>query len=123
MAVDCGQDVQNIGVSKCNKILQLPRGILEAPPNHKFTAAELADPELFKAAVLALLYGPKGSRGYLWPFFVAFENVSEAAIYQETALADIKVRDGKYRLRFSMTLDICLHRAMYTHRSSGGKSA
>lgn len=123
MPVECGEDKQNLGVSKCNKILQLPRGFLEVPPGFFFTPAQMADADLFKAAVLDLLYGPSGQRGYLWPFAQTFENVSEAAVYQETPLSDLKVRDGKYRFRMGFAVDLCLHKAMYTHRSSGGKSA
>lgn len=121
METTCVVDKKNLGVTKCTKIIGLPRYMIETPVDFKFTPEDMADLTTFRTALEALLYGPVGQRGYLWPFFHAFENVSEAAVRQETALADLHVRDGKYRFRFHIAADLCLHRAMFSHRATQGR--
>lgn len=120
---ECTTVKKNIGLDRCNKILQLPRGILEAPPGFKFTPEDYASSSALKAAIEDLIYAPIGSRGYLWPFATDFENASEAPVYQETPLSDMKVRNGKYRFRYYFSIGMCNHKAAFTHNSQGGQSA
>lgn len=111
----CKTDKENIGFTRCNALMSLPQQMIETPPDFKLTPAQAADPLVWQA----LLLDAKSKRGYLWPEFASVEDVSEDAIYEETALTDIAVRDGKYRYRVGIAKDLCTHKAMYTHRGSG----
>lgn len=114
-AEDCVVVEKNLGVTRCTKLPALPRCIIETPLNFRFTAAQAIDSEFWQDAMLA----NSGVRVWLWPFFKGFEDKSEEAVYEENALADLLVRDGKYRFRFMIKEDLCLHKAMFTHRSQG----
>lgn len=109
---------KNLGKSICTNLPQLPRGMFTVPEDFEATPAEAIDPAFWQAALKAA----KATRIYLWPFFVQFDDASEAAVYEETPLADLTVRDGKYRFRPYVKQDLCLHRAMYTHRANGGRA-
>jgi len=111
---DCVANKTNLGVSKCTKFPALIRTMITVPDNFEITKEDA----LTLAAWQAELLKPKSQRSYLWPMFIGFENVSEDAIYEETALADIAVRDGKYRFRVHLKQDLCLHKAMFSHRSN-----
>lgn len=108
---------KNLGKSICTNLPQLPRGMFTVPEDFEATPAEAIDPAFWQAA----LKSGRATRIYLWPFFVQFDDASEAAVYEETPLADLTVRDGKYRFRPYVKQDLCLHRAMYTHRANGGR--
>lgn len=111
---DCIVEKENLGLSKCNQLPGLIRGMITTPQNFKFSAADSVDETKWQDALL----NPKASRIYLWPFFVSFEDISEEAQYEETALAYLLVRDGNYRYRAGIKENLCIHKAMYTHRSS-----
>ena len=91
--LSCLDEVKNIGFSSCKKLPQQPKGIITTPPGFKLTLAQAADPAQWQTALLAA----KGVRIYLFPPAVVFEDISEAAVYEETSLADIAVRDGRYK--------------------------
>jgi hypothetical protein len=112
----CEINKSNLGLSKCTALPQLPRGIITTPENFVIPKATAADPALLQTFLLSALKANKQNRIYLWPFFVGFEQVSEETIYEETPLADLLVRDGKYRFRFHIKESLCLHKAMFTHR-------
>jgi hypothetical protein len=108
---------ENLGKSICTNLPQLPRGMFTVPEDFEATPTEAIDPAFWQAA----MKDAKAVRIYLWPFFVQFDDASEAAVYEETPLSDLTVRDGKYRFRPYVKQDLCLHRAMYTHRANGGR--
>lgn len=113
----CNVIKKNLGVSKCVKLPQLFSGMFTTPLGWSVPAATL---ELGDAAIQAFFQDAMidpdlSKRIYLWPNFVGFEDAKEDAVYEETPLSDLKVRDGKYRWRFQVQQDLCLHRAMYTH--------
>lgn len=123
MAQDCvGVVKENIGLSACNKLPQLPRGMFTTPEDFVIPAATIASGE---AAILTYLQDAMvddyEDRIYFWPLFKSIEIVNEEAQYEETPLADMAVRDGKYRYRAFMKENICFHKNAYTHRANGGR--
>jgi len=107
-------DKENLGLTDCNKLPGLLRGIITTPYNFKFTLADAVDPVKWQEALLAA----KSSRVYLFPWFVGYEDIMSPAVYQETVLAYLAVRDGNYRWRFDVKENLCIHKAMYSHRSN-----
>ncbi len=114
---DCVDEKKNLGVTKCNKLPALPRGIITTPDNFKLSAEDALDPDKWQDAIIA----SKSNRIYLWPFFVGFEDGSEESVYEVTPLADLVVRDGKYIFKPKIKKDLCTHKAMFTHRSNSGR--
>lgn len=110
---------KNLGVSKCNTLPQVFAEMITTPLSFKLTAAQAADPALAKTALQNALKSGLANRIYKWPEFSGFENVSEDAVYEETSLTDILVRAGKYRWRFSISKNLCMHKAMFSHNTRG----
>jgi hypothetical protein len=100
---------------------EMPASIITTGINFKFAPADLVDAATFKAALQAAVETGKASRIYIWPPFKGLENASEAAVYEDTPLATMRVRDGKYAWRFFINENICLHKAMFSHRSNSGR--
>lgn len=115
--LSCLDDRKNIGVSSCKKLPQQIRGIITTPSGFSLTAAEAADQAAWQAALL----NDYSSRIYLFPLAVLGENISEAAVYEENSLADIAVRDGRYKWRLSFQENLQLHKAMFTHKNYQGR--
>lgn len=107
-------DKENLGLTDCNKLPGLLRGIITTPYNFKFTLAEAIDSVNWQNALL----NAKSSRIYLFPWFVGYEDIMSPAVYQETVLAYLAVRDGNYRWKFDIKENLCIHQAMYSHRSN-----
>jgi len=118
----CVDNKKNLGVVRCSKLPSMPRGMITTSEDFEIPTATLEDPELLEAYLQDALKAGSATRVYLWPFFVGFEDASEDAVYEETALADLKVRDGKYRFRFMIQKNLCMHKAMFTHRANGGRA-
>lgn len=118
---ECTEIKKNLGLSRCVKIPQMPRCMITTGLNFKFEAADLVDDATFKAAVEAAISAGYADRIYLWPLFSGFENTSEATVYEQNASGSMFVRNGKYRFRFMITQDMCVHTAMYSHRSPSGR--
>lgn len=119
--MECVNNRKNIYLSSCNNLFALAKYMLETPAEFSFTAEELADPDLLKAAIQDLLVAEESERGYLWPSFRTYENQSEEAIYEDTPLGRTKVRDGQYRFMFGIRENMCVHKAMFTHRTTGNR--
>lgn len=115
--MDVCLDKKNLGLSKCAKLPALPKSMITTPQDFKATAVEAIDPDFWQAAILA----GKATRIYLWPDFVGFTDNSEAAVYETTPLAVMAVRDGRYNYKFDIKENLCLHKAMFTHRSISGR--
>lgn len=116
--MDCIVVKKNLGPGQCFKLPQLIRGMITTPVDFKLTTANLADAATFKTTLQNAILATLGSRVFFWPFFVGFENNSEEAIYEDNPLADIAVRDGKYRFRAMLRNNMLVHRNMYSHRGS-----
>lgn len=112
---------KNISIPKC--LLKPGQFVemIETPKSFKIAAADLDDPVAVKAAFQTLLLNGQATRGYLYPRFYNTENQSEATIYSQTSLGSSFVRNGKYRFRHQMDVDMCTHKAMATHRSTEGR--
>lgn len=113
----CEEDPkQNLGVSRCNILPQMFAGMITTPLNFSIPAATAAVPATCLAYLQAAVKSGLGVRIYKWPDLSGFEDNSEDAVYEETPLDDILVRDGKYRWRLYIAKSLCLHKAMFTHR-------
>jgi hypothetical protein len=121
MAEECIDLKKNLGLSVCNKLPQMPRGMIETGMNFKFTPEQMATPELFQAALQDAIKAGKANRVYLWPFFANQEGANEDAVYEDTPLKVMAVRDGKYGWRFFIQESLCMHKAMFTHRTNKGR--
>lgn len=115
---DCVVAKENMGLSKCNKFPALIKGIITTPDGFFLTPANAALQASWQAAIEAVA----SARVYLWPWFVSMENLSEDAVYEETPLAYLLVRDGNYRFKFHIKENLCIHRAMYSHRANQGRA-
>lgn len=114
---NCNEAKKNMGVVRCTQLPQMFSGMFTTPLGFKIPAATIA---LGDAAIQtylqdAMLNPNLNERIYFWPSFVGFEDAKEDAVYEETPLSDLKVRDGKYRWRVQVQQDLCTHRAMGTH--------
>jgi hypothetical protein len=114
---DCVIDKKNLGISKCNALPALMKGMITTPANFSITTTNA----LVKANWQNALLATESSRIYLWPKFRMFENASEDAVYEETDLSSQKVRDGRYRFKVSVQESLCLHKAMFTHSGNASQ--
>jgi hypothetical protein len=115
MAIKCEEVVKkNFGRSRCNTLPNLPSGMITTDDDVVIPAATLADSALLLAFLNAqILLG----KAWYWPPFASFENISQEAVYEDSPLAYLPVIDGNYRFRFGISENICIHKAMYSHRS------
>lgn len=115
--MECLVVKRNLGKSLCNKMPSNPKCMITTPNNFKLEAADYATEAALKTAIQNLILNGINTRGYLWPQFLTFENLSEAAIYNDGPLGIIPVRDGQYRFKFGIHKNLCTHQAMFTHRA------
>jgi len=108
---------KNLGLARCAKLPGMIKGMITTPESFKATEVEAVDPDFWQDALLA----PSGTRIYLWPDFVNMTDNSEQAVYENTPLAVMAVRDGRYNFRFEIKENLCLHKAMFTHRAISGR--
>lgn len=113
----CINNQKNIGKSSCKKIPQLIKGMITTPDDFSLTFTQAADSSNWQTALLAA----KSSRIYLWPTAVNFEAQNEEAVYQDTPLSTISVRDGRYRYKLSFLENLQVHKAMYSHKNFSGR--
>jgi hypothetical protein len=115
----CAEDTtkKNLGKSKCTKLPKLFKYMITTPDNFFLAAADYADGDALKTAFQDLLLEPIASRGYRWPNFSAVEETSEDAQYEDNALGITPIRDGQYRFKPSISKNLCVHQAMFSHRA------
>lgn len=115
--LSCLSDQDNLGKSSCKKLPQLIKGMITTPDDFEvpFATAETAAP--WQAALLAAA----GARIFYWPVAINIENLNEEAVYEETPLGVIAVRDGRYRWRLSFRENLEMHKAMYSHKNFAGR--
>lgn len=113
---------QNLGLSNCKEWPSNIAGMIETNSDFSIPAATVL---LGSAAVQTYLenalLSAVASRIYKWPPFTNVDDISQEAVYNDTVLAYTAVRDGNYRFRFSIGQNMCLHKAMYTHRRKNGR--
>lgn len=107
---------KNLGLAKCAKLPNMIKGMITTPETFSVAEADLTDFDFWQDALLS-----EENRIYLWPDFVNFADQSEAAVYENTPLAVMAVRDGRYNYRFEIKENLCLHKAMFTHRAISGR--
>lgn len=106
-----------LGVGNCAKMPQLISSMIWTPDSFTATETEVVSKTFWQNAVKAA----EASRANIWPYFDTFENISQEAIYEDTNLSYLAVRDGNYRFKFGIAQGLCLHRAMFTHRAKNGR--
>lgn len=122
MAIElCDIQKANLSLSKCLKIPGYIKGMIETPSTFVLSDADLATVATLKAALQALLIAPKGERGYFFPLSKKTENLSTEASYEDTPVAVMAVDDGKYGFKLHMSENMCLHKAVYSHRATSGR--
>jgi len=114
---NCDEAKKNMGVVRCTMLPQMFATMFTTPLGFKIPAATIEEgADAIKLYLQDAMLNPDlNERIFLWPPFVGFEDAKEDAVYEETPLADLKVRDGKYRWRVQVQQDLCTHRAMGTH--------
>lgn len=115
--LSCLTDQDNLGASNCKKLPRLIKGMITTPLNFSipFATAETITP--WQAVLLAA----KSARAYFWPIAILIENLNEEAVYEETPLGVLNVRDGRYRWRLSFRENLEMHKAMYSHKNFNGR--
>ena len=109
--LDCSVVLKNLGLSQCNKLPGLIKGMITTPHTFSLSQTDAVDVTKWQDAILAAA----GARIYLWPNFRDFKDSSEKAVYEETPLSSLKVRNGRYRFEVSVKESLCVHKAMFTH--------
>jgi hypothetical protein len=113
---------KNLGLSQCNELPGMPKGMLVTPDDFAIPAATIASGD---AAILAYInaaaIGAYANRIYLFPFFDSIEPIFKDAVYEDTPLSFLDVDAGAYRWRFGISQNLCLHKAMYTHYRKSGR--
>ena len=116
------EDKKNLGLANCNELPGLLDGMIETNDDFVISAATLASgAAAVQTALEAALLDPIADRIYYWPPFKLVENISVATVYEDTPLAYLEVLPNKYRFRFSISENLCLHKAMYTHKRKNGR--
>lgn len=117
---ECVGEKQNLGLVRCTKLPQLPKGMFTTPPAFKIPVATYqAGQAAIYAYLLAAMKAVKDSRIYFWPRFVGYEDISDPAVYDENILADLFVFNGKSKFNAMFNESLCVHKAMVTHNGSG----
>jgi hypothetical protein len=120
--MSCNTDKKNLGLSECNEFPSLIKTMFETPDGFSIPAATAKDPVALEAFLQAAMVAVPASRIYLWPDLDGVEDVSEAKVRVQRATGrSIPVRDGLKRWNFGISQNLCLHKAMYSHRTRKGR--
>lgn len=116
--LSCLSNQDNIGKSSCKKIPQQVKGMITTPADFKLAEGDAGTAASWQAAILN---ANKRNRIYYWPTAVNIEALNEEAVYEETSLSTMNVRDGRYRMRLSFQENLELHKAMFSHKNFQGR--
>lgn len=117
MANSC-DDLQNLGTSKCKEIPKLLKGWITTSDDYTITAALAETSAQWQTDIKADI----NNRIYLWPQWgKSFEDVSSEQVVEETPLATMSASPGNHRWKLGFTENLELHKAMYSHRNTGGR--
>src|SRR5690606_30586716 len=100
----------NLGKSRDIRLPNLPKCMITTPNATLIAPEDYATEALLKTKLQALICNPYSTRAYLWPLFSLFENRSEEAQYEDTALGIHPTRDGQYRFMFGIRNGLCSHK-------------
>lgn len=122
MAIEtCTIVKRNLGLSKCIKLPGYLKGMIEVPEDFVLVDGDFATLTALKTALQAALLAAPASRSYLFPLSKKTENVSTEAQYEDTPVAMMPTDDGKYAFKLHMHENMCIHKALYSHRASSGR--
>lgn len=113
------KEKKNLGKSKTNCLPKLWKCGLLLPKGAYLDVADYATSAALKTKIQSMLVAPINSRWYLLPYFSSVEDNSEAAVYEESVLSRLPVRDGQYRYMPMISKSLCTHKALFTHRAIG----
>lgn len=114
MAVTCVVDKKNLGPSLCKDLPQMLKGMITTPLSFSFSAAN----SVLSAQWAAALIADPSVRIHKWPGFKEFTDQSEKSVYEQNALTDNFVRNGKYIFEFGIIESLCIHKKMFTHNGN-----
>lgn len=115
----CATTKENLSKSKCKALPKEFVGMITVPEDFVISSANQATPALFSAALQAVIKNGLASRGYKWPEFSKFEDVTTQPEYTTTSLGSTKKNNGRYAYRTYVAHSMCLHKAMFTHNGTG----
>jgi hypothetical protein len=118
MSFECNATKKALKPSNCALLPEMIVGMITTPLGFSLTEAEALLVDSWQDA----LFDVAADRIYVWPRFVGVEDQSQEPVYEDTPHALLHVRDGNYRWRFQIKESLCLHRKMYTHRSTTGRA-
>jgi hypothetical protein len=112
-----------LSLANCNEWPAFPKAGIWTPNDFVIPAATAADETLLNAYMqAALLTTVVANRIYQFPEWDKLDDVSEAKIRVNQASGrTVPVREGLKRFDIEWSINICLHRAMYTHRTRTGR--
>lgn len=111
----------SVGLADCNEWPALPKAGIWTPNDFVIPAATAAVAATLKTYMQTALLALTG-RNYQYPIFDKITDNSEAKVrVQQSSGRTIPVREGLKRFDIEWSINICLHRAMYTHRTRTGR--
>jgi hypothetical protein len=114
---DCVVVKKNLGKSKCNKLPKYFKCMITTNNDFKLEPADYATPAALQTKLQTAIKAGIASRVYLWPPFSNLDDLSEEAQYFDTPLTVVPIRDGQYRYKPFISKNMCIHKAMFTHRA------
>ncbi len=113
---------KSLGADNCNEWPALPKAFIWTPKSFVIPAETAADEAALKTFMQAALLVTGLTRIYQFPDFGKFTDSSEAKVrVQQASGKTIPVREGLKRFDIEYYLNVCKHRAMYTHRGTAGR--
>jgi hypothetical protein len=117
----CSTDRKNLGLYDCALLPGRIVSMITTPDNFRVPKATAKGNDAGKVtAFQAAIFSPS-NRIYLWPPFFNFENQSTDPAYEQGMSGRAPVDDGVYSFRPLIKQNMCVHRAMFSHRSNGGR--
>lgn len=112
-----------LALANCNEWPALPKAGIWTPNDFTIPAATAAVPATLKTYIqAALLTTSLSGRIYQFPIWDKITDSSEAKVrVQQASGRTVPVREGLKRFDIEWSINICLHRAMYTHRTRTGR--
>lgn len=107
---------KNIGVYQCQELPQLIKAFIITSDNWRMPWASRATFSAWQDAI----FSPT-DRIYFFPPIVGLEAANTEATYEDTPFALLPVSDGQYRMRVFIRQNMCVHKAMRSHRATNGR--
>ncbi len=122
MAKCVQKQLGNFGQSRCNKMPGRIISLIKTPDNFRVPAATV---EQGTAAILTYLNtaatASMATRVHKFPEFAGMEPQMKAPTMEDTVYSYLDVDPGAYRWRFQLRENICIHKALYSHKAYSGR--